>query len=184
MLCLFFSVVFSNRRTSIGNALLLVRSTSPACLNVVKTRMWEYFILKRAEVKKILEDVSREKLEGIQGHWGQSKEMRMWCAQMMRQGYFARSYGSWEEFKERCTAPVFLWKTRRSTAVGGVRYVEAKYEWRAPNRILVVRLGTDATEAKLFRAHAAPQGLCEILSMRSDGDSSIQSIATGLQKKK
>ena len=38
-----------------------------------------------------------------------------------------------------------------------------KYEWRAPNRILVVQLGTNANEAKVFRAHAAPQGLCENL---------------------
>ena len=35
-----------------------------------------------------------------------------------------------------------------------------KYEWRAPNRILVVQLGTNANEAKVFKAHAAPQGLC------------------------
>ena len=34
---------------------------------------------------------------------------------------------------------------------------EANYEWRAPNRILVVQLGTDANEAKVFSA----QGLCE-----------------------
>ena len=32
-----------------------------------------------------------------------------------------------------------------------------KYEWRAPNRILVVQLGTDDNEAKVFRAHAAPR---------------------------
>ena len=38
-----------------------------------------------------------------------------------------------------------------------------KYELRAPNRILVVQLGTDASEGKVFRAHAAPQGLCENL---------------------
>ena len=28
--------------------------------------MWEYFILKRAEAKKILEDAARERQEGIQ----------------------------------------------------------------------------------------------------------------------
>ena len=36
-----------------------------------------------------------------------------------------------------------------------------KYEWRASNRILVVQVGTNANEAKVFRAHAAPQGSCE-----------------------
>ena len=36
-----------------------------------------------------------------------------------------------------------------------------KYEWRAPNRIPVVQLGThEEEEAIVFRAHAVPQGLC------------------------
>ena len=50
--------------------------------------------------------------------------------------------------------------TARSTAGGGVRYVDGKYEWRAPKRILVVQLGINANEAKVFKVHAAPQGLC------------------------
>ena len=62
---------------------------------------------------------------------------------------------------------------------------------RAPNRILVVQLGTDASEGKVFRAHAAPQGLCENLinalkllaNQQTDGDSPIQSIVTGLQER-
>ena len=63
-----------------------------------------------------------------------------------------------------------------------------KYEWRAPNRILVVQLGVDANEAKVFTAHAASQGLCEHLinalkllaNQQTDGDSPIQRIVTGL----
>ena len=66
-----------------------------------------------------------------------------------------------------------------------------KYEWRAPNRILVVQLGTNANEAQVFRAHAAPQGLCGNLinalkllaKQQTDGDSPIQSIVTGLQER-
>ena len=66
-----------------------------------------------------------------------------------------------------------------------------RYEWRAPNRILVVQLGTDANEAKVFRAHTAPQWLCEHLinalkmlaNQQTDGDSPIQSIVTGLQER-
>ena len=62
-----------------------------------------------------------------------------------------------------------------------------KYEWRAPNRILVVQLGTDEDEAKVFRAHAVPQGLGENLinalkllaNQQRDGD-----IVTGLREKK
>ena len=65
------------------------------------------------------------------------------------------------------------------------------YEWRAPNRILVVQLGVNANETKVFKALAAPQGLCENLinvlkllaKQQTDGDSPIQSIVTGLQKR-
>ena len=31
-----------------------------------------------------------------------------------------------------------------------------KYEWRPPNRMLVVQLGTNTNEAKVFKPHAAP----------------------------
>ena len=41
-----------------------------------------------------------------------------------------------------------------------VRDEGGKCEWRAPNMILVVQLGTNEDEAKVFRAHAVPQGLC------------------------
>ena len=36
-----------------------------------------------------------------------------------------------------------------------------QYEWRAPNRILVVQLAANANEAKVFKAHAPPLGLCD-----------------------
>ena len=38
-----------------------------------------------------------------------------------------------------------------------------RYEWRAPDRILAVQLGANEDEAKVFRAHAVAQGLCENL---------------------
>ena len=55
----------------------------------------------------------------------------------------------------------------------------------------MVQLGANANEAKVFKAHAAPQGLCEILiitirvlaNQQTDGDSPIQSIATGLHER-
>ena len=64
------------------------------------------------------------------------------------------------------------------------------YEW--PNRILVVQLGTNDEEAKVFRAHAVPQGLRENLinalklpaNQQRDGDSPIRNIVTGLREKK
>ena len=43
-------------------------------------------------------------------------------------------------------------------AIGG-----ENYEWRAPNRLLVVQTVASASKAKVFKAHAVPQGLCENL---------------------
>ena len=65
------------------------------------------------------------------------------------------------------------------------------FEWRAPNRILVVQLGTDVDDAKVNRAHVAPQGLCQILSNalkplaneKTDGDSAVQSMVTGCEQR-
>ena len=65
--------------------------------------VWEYFTLKRAEVKKILDDGSRERQEGIQGQWQQESPFReimeqvrgnadMRCsAQMIRKSFFTIS---------------------------------------------------------------------------------------------
>ena len=33
-----------------------------------------------------------------------------------------------------------------------------KYDWRAPNRLLVVQTGESANQAKVFEAHAQPLG--------------------------
>ena len=59
-----------------------------------------------------------------------------------------------------------------------------KCEWRAPNRILVVQHGTNANDAKVFKAHAAPQGPCDNLinalellaNQQKDGDSPKASL--------
>ena len=37
---------------------------------------------------------------------------------------------------------------------------EEKYDWRAPNRLLVVQTGDSASQAKVFKACAVPQGVC------------------------
>ena len=39
----------------------------------------------------------------------------------------------------------------------------SRYERRAPTWVQVVQLDSDANEAKVFGAHAAPQGFCENL---------------------
>ena len=51
----------------------------------------------------------------------------------------------------------------RSTAAGGARSVEKTCERRAPNRLLVAQSGESASQAKVFKAHAVPQGLRENL---------------------
>ena len=61
----------------------------------------------------------------------------------------------------------------------------------APNRILVIQLSTNANEAKVVKAHAAPLELCDNLvnalkplaNQQNDGDSPIESIVTGLHEK-
>ena len=42
----------------------------------------------------------------------------------------------------------------------GKRQCSGQYDWKAPNRILVVQDSMNRREAKVFRAHAAPQGMC------------------------
>ena len=64
-----------------------------------------------------------------------------------------------------------------------------QYDWRAPDRTLVIQLGADANRAKVFKALAAPLGLCDNLvnvkhlaNEDQDGDRPIQSIVTGLHE--
>ena len=67
-----------------------------------------------------------------------------------------------------------------------------KYDWRAPSRLLVVQTGKSASQAKVFKAHAVPEGPCEKLinalkllaNQQEDGDSPVQSIVKGLGGKK
>ena len=63
-----------------------------------------------------------------------------------------------------------------------------QYDWRAPNRIPAIQTSANANEAKVFKAHAAPLGLCDNLvnalkllaNQHEDGDSPRKSIVTGL----
>ena len=65
-----------------------------------------------------------------------------------------------------------------------------KYDWRQPNRLLVVQTGESVEQAKVFKAHAASQGLCANLinalkvlaNQQEDGDSLQQNIVTNLGK--
>ena len=64
--------------------------------------------------------------------------------------------------------------------------------WRArnkqPNRLLVVQTGESIDQAKVFKAHAVPQGLCANLinalklsaNQQEDGDGFLQNIVKDL----
>ena len=78
---------------------------------------------------------------------------------------------------------------RRNIAIGGVRLVEANTN--APDRVLVVQLGANATEAKVFKAHEAPLRLLDNLinalkllaNQQKYGDSPTQSVVPGLHER-
>ena len=69
-----------------------------------------------------------------------------------------------------------------------VRDLWRKYDWKQPNRLLVVQTGESVNQAKVFKAHTVPQGLCGKLinvlkllaNQKEDGDGLIQNIVTNL----
>ena len=80
------------------------------------------------------------------------------------------------------------WSTRLASAtqdIGGT--TRCQLTWRSPNRLLVVQTGESTSQAKVFKSHAVPQGLCENLitalkllaNQQEDVDGLIQSIVTG-----
>ena len=66
-----------------------------------------------------------------------------------------------------------------------------QYKWKAPNRSLVMQDSTDLRKAMVFRAHAAPQGMCDNLDQCAQaldqpaerGRQSSQDGGTGLQER-
>ena len=72
--------------------------------------------------------------------------------------------------------------------MGGARFVEKNYDWKQPNRLLMVQTGEGVNQAKVFRAHAVPQGLCGNLinalkllaNQQEDGDGLKQNLVTNL----
>ena len=75
--------------------------------------------------------------------------------------------------------------TKRWYAIGG-----EKYDWRQPNRLLVVQTGESIDQAKVFKAQAVPQALCANLinalkllaNQQEDEDGLVQNIVTKLGK--
>ena len=70
--------------------------------------------------------------------------------------------------------------------IGGARSLEKKYDWKQPNRLLVVQTSESFHQVKVLRAHAVPQGLSGNLihalkllaNQQEDGDGLIQNIVT------
>ena len=66
-----------------------------------------------------------------------------------------------------------------------------QYNLKAPCRVLVTQDSTDSREAKVFRAHAAPQGMCDNLMnalkllahKHKYGDSPVKMVVQGLQER-
>ena len=80
---------------------------------------------------------------------------------------------------------------RRSIATGGVQLVEAKTNGEHQTGYWWSRSVSIPTKRKVFKAHAAPLGLCDNLinalkllaNQQRDGDSPNQSIVTGLHER-
>ena len=79
-----------------------------------------------------------------------------------------------------------LWEKRAQQLV--VRNCTEIYDWKQPNMLLVVQTGESVDQAKVFKAHAVPQGLCanlinalELLAnQQEDGDGLLQNIVINL----
>ena len=94
------------------------------------------------------------------------------------------------------TAQVSLWKTTFGGSLGDKKtkwwcaICGDKYDWRQPNRLLVVQTGESLEQAKVFKARAVLQGLCVNLvnalkllaNQQEDGDSLLQNIVKELGK--
>ena len=136
----------------------------------------------------------------------EAKSMMLHCA-----GYFAEEHGLPRADHRTCrrngrdspcrtcvliatASPArFGWSLlgmKRNSATDGVLLVAASTIWRAPNRVLVIQDHKNRRNAKVFRAHAAPQGMCDNLSnalkllanQQKDGDSPVKMVVQGLLK--
>ena len=79
----------------------------------------------------------------------------------------------------------------RSSAAGDVRPAAASTIRKAPTRILVIQDNMIRRDAKVFSAHATPQGVGDnlisalklLLANQQDGDSPVKMVVLGLQER-
>ena len=97
------------------------------------------------------------------------------------------------DYLRRIIAPVedyVWWVSGRSTTKWWCVNCGERYDWRQPNRLMVVETGESFEQAQVFKAHAVPRGLCanlkntlELLAnQQEDGDRLLQSVVTNLGK--
>ena len=105
------------------------------------------------------------------------------------------------DYLRRIIAPVggqggIVWKTtfggslERNPQSGGAQFCGEKYDWKQPNRLSVAQTGDSVEQAKVFKAHAAPQGLCANLinalkllaNQQEDGDGHLHNVVKNLGK--
>ena len=68
---------------------------------------------------------------------------------------------------------------------------ESQYDDKNSNRVLFFQVSKDRTQAKVFRAHAPQQGMCENLvngltllaNQQKYGDSPVKMVVQGLQER-
>ena len=80
------------------------------------------------------------------------------------------------------------WVSGENPRSGGQQIVEKKYDWKQPNRLLVVQSGDSVEQARVFKAHAVSQGLYENLinalkllaNQQEDGDGFLQTVLKNL----
>ena len=84
-----------------------------------------------------------------------------------------------------------LWKTSFGEVSGGKKHTTwwcavcgEEYDWKHQNKLLVVQTIDSIDQAKVFKAHAVPQGLCANLinalkllaNQQEDGDGLLKNI--------
>ena len=137
------------------------------------------------------------------------KETRTWCKMNLKKWVDAIAHRASRRSGTRhlvvwmpSLPPIPVWK---SAPVGSFLDTKRKkqcnwwcaafgghYIWQAPHRVLVTQHRTDHWEAKVFRAHAAPQGVGDNLinavwlltNQQKDGDSPVKRVVLDNQEKK
>ena len=112
---------------------------------------WEHFSCERSKAKRFRELGDEEKQAGMQGQWQQESPAKEYLEQV--KCCHDEDYVWWVSGRKKSTK---WW-----CAIWG-----EKYDWKQPNMLLAVQTGDSVEQAKVFKAHAVPQGLIGMPSAR------------------